>query len=84
MSEGEHFRQYDYGIVRNFIHYKRIKPPEYKLWKVVVPTYIHYAPADALATPEVHVEWDECGAGEAAATAAHAERVTDLSLTPRT
>lgn len=62
LPEGEHFRQFDYGIVRNLIHYKRMKPPEYRLWKVVVPTYIHYAQADFLATPEVRVGWDECGA----------------------
>lgn len=51
-----HFRQYDYGPVKNLIKYKRFSPPDYNLKNVRVPVAVYYAHNDWLATPkDVHI-----------------------------
>ncbi|KAK0080852.1 hypothetical protein PV325_013228 [Microctonus aethiopoides] len=42
-----YFRQYDYGILRNIIKYKRIIPPDYDLIGIKIPTAIFCGKSDA-------------------------------------
>lgn len=45
MSSGR-FRQFDFGYIKNLIHYKSLSPPEYDLNNVNVPVAIYYAQND--------------------------------------
>lgn len=46
-----YFRQFDFGYVRNFLKYKSLHPPSYKLSSVRAPVTLHYSKNDWLATP---------------------------------
>lgn len=51
----KHFRQFDFGYVQNFIHYRRLSPPDYNLNNLRVPVAIYYAKDDWLASvKDVH------------------------------
>lgn len=52
----ERFRQYDYGILKNFLMYKSFTPPDYNLSNVNMPLYIICANNDKLADKEVSTE----------------------------
>lgn len=44
-----HFRQWDYGLIGNWAHYKHLYPPEYALEKITAPVYLIYSHNDWLA-----------------------------------
>lgn len=44
-----HFRQYDYGSVKNLLKYKSLSPPDYPLTKVTAPIHLYYANNDWMA-----------------------------------
>ncbi|XP_055852506.1 lipase 3-like isoform X2 [Episyrphus balteatus] len=46
-----HFRQFDYGFLRNLMVYGKLTPPEYNLKKVKVPTFLYYGDNDYLSHP---------------------------------
>ncbi|XP_047122052.1 lipase 3-like [Schistocerca piceifrons] len=46
-----HFRQYNYGILKNFKRYGKATPPDYNLANVTAPVYLFYGPNDWLAGP---------------------------------
>lgn len=45
-----HFRQFDFGYIKNLFHYKSLSPPDYDLKNVKVPVALYYAQSDWLAT----------------------------------
>lgn len=49
-----YFRQYDYGILRNIIKYKRIIPPDYDLIGIKIPTAIFCSESDAYVSLQVN------------------------------
>ncbi|XP_049938991.1 lipase 3-like [Schistocerca serialis cubense] len=50
-EEACHFRQYNYGILKNFKRYGKATPPDYNLANVTAPVYLFYGPNDWLAGP---------------------------------
>ncbi|XP_005180854.1 lipase 3-like [Musca domestica] len=52
LKHSGHFRQYDYGWIRNHWRYGSINPPDYKLDNVHTKVALHYSLNDWLATPK--------------------------------
>ncbi|XP_023303354.2 lipase 3 [Lucilia cuprina] len=52
LKRSGHFRQYDYGWIRNHWRYNSITPPDYNLANVKAKVALHYSINDWLATPE--------------------------------
>lgn len=44
-----HFRQYDYGLIKNIFNYWSLSPPDYKLHKITAPVYFIYSRNDWMA-----------------------------------
>ncbi|XP_069680507.1 lipase 3-like [Periplaneta americana] len=47
-----HFREYDYGALKNMVVYGQVTPPDYDLSKVTAPVFLHYSDNDWLAAVE--------------------------------
>lgn len=45
-----HFRQFDYGRIKNLKKYKRLSPPDYNLKNVTAPVAIYYSEGDWVTT----------------------------------
>lgn len=52
LKRSGHFRQYDYGWIRNHWRYDSINPPDYIISNVRAKVALHYSINDWLATPE--------------------------------
>ncbi|XP_075153183.1 lipase 3-like [Haematobia irritans] len=52
LKHSGHFRQYDYGWIRNHWRYGTINPPEYNLENVHSKVALHYSLNDWLSTPQ--------------------------------
>lgn len=48
------FTNFDYGSSKNKIVYKSLKPPEYNVSRITVPTIILYSKRDNLVTKKVN------------------------------
>ncbi|XP_017037947.1 lipase 3 [Drosophila kikkawai] len=46
-----HFRQYDYGPERNWLHYQQLEPPEYVLENVTTPVTVFFSENDYIVAP---------------------------------
>nr|XP_022912341.1 lipase 3-like [Onthophagus taurus] len=44
-----HFRQFDFGMIRNLIHYGQITPPDYNTRAITAPVALYYAASDSFA-----------------------------------
>ncbi|XP_033167819.1 lipase 3 [Drosophila mauritiana] len=54
LTDSGKFRQFDFGIVRNLIHYKSLEPPDYTLSNVrpLTPVHIFYSDDDSSTAKE--------------------------------
>ncbi|XP_055677817.1 lipase 3-like [Lutzomyia longipalpis] len=50
LFNSRHFRQYDYGLIKNLQVYGSIKPPDYPLENIEAPIALHYSDNDWLAS----------------------------------
>lgn len=56
----DHFRQYDFGILKNFLRYGRLTPPNYNLGNVRAPVSLYYSSNDLLSEPvDVDQLWNK-------------------------
>lgn len=44
--KSKHFRQFDYGRMKNYAKYKRSSPPDYNLKNIKIPIAVYYAEND--------------------------------------
>lgn len=50
--KSNHFRQYDYGAIRNYIKYRRFSPPDYNLKNIRTPIAVYYSENDWMVSPK--------------------------------